>query len=206
MTANAEPGENLTVALPIQRLELQADLLKAKELIVQPQPIRLTVDTSTDWPSVFATSFVGLTGALVALSVGYMALIGQRNQIRALRANFRHDWQRELKQLIGKIIVTSVRMKYELENDQDYLKKPDSNELFCNLVEAQVGIEVMLDRAKEYTHEIIEIVESLVNAAKASDGDELDKMANKLIIDSNKLVEQVWRDIRNDLDGKTRNS
>lgn len=204
MTTTSEPRENLTITFPIQKLELQADLLKTRELMIQPQPIRLTVDTPTDWPSVLATAFVGLTGALVALSVGYMALIGQRNQIRAMRANFRHDWQRELKQLIGKIIVTSVRMKYELENDPDYLKKPDSNELFCNLVEARVGIEVMLDRAKQYTHEIIEIIDSLVKAAKTSDGDKLDEMANKLIVDSNKLIEQVWRDIRNDLDGKTK--
>ena len=147
---------HITVNIPPQQV-MQAPQGESKAIMLHPQPIQLAVETSTDWPAITATIFSGFAGALVAFAVGWMAYIGQRNQVRAAKANFRHDWQKEIKQLIGKFISTSARINYELEGNPDYLSNSESNQIFSELMETHARIELMLDRKKPYYNDISRI-------------------------------------------------
>lgn len=174
-----------------------------KAITLQPQPIKLAVDTSTDWPAIAATSFVGLTGALVAFAVGYMAYLGQRNQVRAAKANFRHGWQQEIKQLIAKFISVIARIHYESVANPDYLNSSESNQIFSDLIETHTRIEIMLDRTKSYSKEISRVTGLLIEAVNDRKIDNLNKLSNELLAVANGVVEQTWQDIRSDLEGKT---
>ena len=181
---------------------MQAPQGESKAIMLHPQPIQLAVETSTDWPAITATIFSGFAGALVAFAVGWMAYIGQRNQVRAAKANFRHDWQQEIKQLIGKFISTSARINYELEGNPDYLSNSESNQIFSELMETHARIELMLDRKKPYYNDISRITGDIVNAVRAKRINDLSTLANELINVANEVIEKTWQDIRDDLEGK----
>ena len=175
----------------------------ARAITLSPQPLKLAVDTSTDWPTVAATSFVGITGALVALAVGAMAYMGQRNQVRAATANFRHGWQQELRQLVAKFISIIARLHYELEANPDYLNSSESNAEYSQLIETHATIELMLDRSKPYAKQISKLTERLISAVKKQEIDQLGQLSSDLLEVVNGVLEQTWQDIRNDLRGKS---
>ena len=166
-SSNSRPANenqnNITISLPQQQFPqtCQGDV---KAITLQPQPIKLSVDTPTDWPSVGASIFVGLSGAMVALAVGLMAYFGQRSQARASRANFRHAWQQEFKQYTGRFISTSLIIKLDLDSKVDYLSIDEHKQLFRDLVESKIRIEIMLDHSKPYFGEIARLAENIVNA------------------------------------------
>lgn len=172
-----------------------------KALTLSPQPLQLSVETSTDWPAVAATSFVGITGALVALAVGAMAYIGQRNQVRAATANFRHGWQQELRQLVAKFISVVARLHYELEANPNYLNSSESNAEYSQLIETHATIELMLDRSKPYAKQISKLTDRLIAAVKKQEIDQLAQLSEDLLEVVNGVLEQAWQDIRNDLRG-----
>ena len=201
-TPRATNENSININLPQQLIPACENGTKA--ITLQPQPIQLAVDTSTDWPAIAATSFVGLTGALVAFAVGYMAYLGQRNHVRAAKANFRHGWQQEIKQLIAKFIAVIARIHYELGVNPDYLNSSESNQTFSDLIETHSRIELMLDRSKSYAKEISRVTGLLIEAVKERKIDNLNKLSNELLEVANGVVEQTWQDIRNDLEGKTK--
>ena len=191
---------NININLPQQLASTCGENIKA--ITLQPDPIKLAIDTSTDWPAIAATSFVGLTGACVAFAVGYMAYLGQRNNVRASKANFRHGWQQEIKQLIAKFIAIIARIHYETGVNANYLDAPESNQMYSDLIETHARIELMLDQSKEYSKGISIITGDLIEAVKAREIDAINKLSNELLKVANGVIEQTWQDIRNDLEGK----
>jgi len=173
-----------------------------KAITLSPQPLKLDVNTATDWPAVSATFFVGVTGALVALAVGGMAYLGQRSQVRAATANFRHDWQKELRGLVAKFISVAARIHYELESNPDYLSSSESNSEYSQLIETHAKIEMMLDRSKPYAKEISKISSRLIDAVKNHQVNQISLLSSDLLDVANGVLEQTWQDIRNDLRGK----
>lgn len=204
-TASAIPKatnvNTLTVNLPSYPTQ-QNSSESSKALTLSPQPIQLSVESSTDWPTVMATSFVGITGAFVALAVGAMAYLGQRNQVRAATANFRHGWQIELRELIAKFIAVTSRIHYELEANPDYLNSSKSNIEYSTLIETRSKIELMLDRSKSYSKDISRRLEGLISAVKKQEIDRIFELSEELLEIANGVLEQTWQDIRNDLKGK----
>lgn len=200
-TPKATNVNTLTVNLP-HYPELQNGAEGTKAFTLSPQPIQLSVESSTDWPTVMATSFVGITGAFVALAVGAMAYLGQRNQVRAATANFRHGWQIELRELIAKFIAVTSRIHYELEANPDYLNSSESNIEYSTLIETRSKIELMLDRSKSYSKDIFKRLEGLISAVKKQEIDRIFELSEELLEIGNGVLEQAWRDIRDDLKGK----
>lgn len=193
-----------TVTVYIPPTQSQQQCAEAtKAITLSPQPLKLVVDTATDWPAVSATFFVGVTGALVALAVGAMAYLGQRNQVRAATANFRHGWQLELRAQVAKFISVTARIHYELESNPDYLNSSESNGEYSQLIETHAKIELMLDRAKPYAKEISSLTARLIAAVKKHEVDQLGQLSHDLLKVVNGVLEQTWKDIRNDLHGKT---
>ncbi|HET6720413.1 MAG TPA: hypothetical protein VFH22_12235, partial [Rhodocyclaceae bacterium] len=63
---------------------------KHGQIIVNPQPLKLNIETSTDWPTVMATFLVGIGSILITSMVGWLSFSSQRMQIRSNIANFRN--------------------------------------------------------------------------------------------------------------------
>ncbi|GAB3365021.1 MULTISPECIES: hypothetical protein [Giesbergeria] len=185
-------NENIiTINVPNQKGSPEA----SQSITIQPQPVRLSVDTSTDWPAVIATSSV-------AIAVGIMTYISQRNQIRASKAGFRHDWQKELRTLIAKFISLAATVRYEVGGNPDYLNSSESTELFGQLIDTHAKIELMLDRKKGYSKSISKITEDMILATRSSDINHLEALSNSLVDVANGVLEQAWQDIQDDLHGR----
>jgi hypothetical protein len=167
-----------------------------KAITLSPQPLKIAIETTTDWPVVLATFFVGI-------SVATMTYMGQRTQVRAATANFRNGWQQELRQLIAKFIAVIARIHYELSANPDYLNSSESNPEYSQLIETHATIELMLDRSKPYAKEISKLTERLIDSVKTRKIDQLDPLSEDLLGVVNGVLEQTWKDIRNDLKGKT---
>lgn len=170
----------------------------ATAITIQPQPIKLEIETPIDW----GTIFIGLASAAVALAVGYMGYVSQRNQVRALTANFRHNWQQEIKQMLSKLVSITIQFHHKIESDPNYREKPESNNLFSELTETYARIELMLDRKKPYSTEITKTIGILFKSIEDHDTQKLSEVSTTLIDLGNSLVEQTWQDIRKDLKEK----
>lgn len=48
--------------------------LKQGQIVIDPQPLKLSVETSTDWPTVIATFLVGIGSILITIH-GWMAIL-----------------------------------------------------------------------------------------------------------------------------------
>lgn len=201
VSPRATNENTLTVNLP--PIAAQSCIDDTKAVTLSPQPLKLVVDASTDWPAVAATSFVGITGALVALAVGALAYMGQRNQVRAATASFRHGWQQELRQLTAKFISVIARLHYELEANPDYLNSSESNAEYSQLIETHAKIELMLDQSKPYSKEISKLTKRLIGAVKSQKIDQIEQLSSDLLEVVNGVLEQTWQDIKNDLRGKS---
>lgn len=195
MTPRATNENTVTVYIPPPQSQQQCPET-TKAIMLSPQPLKLFIDTPTDWPSVS-------TGALVALAVGAMAYFGQRNQVRAATANFRHGWQQELRALTAKFISVTARIHYELESNPDYLNSSESNSEYSQLIETHAKIELMLDHSKPYATEISNLTAQMIQAVKNNEIDKLSQLSHNLLKIVNGVLEQAWKDIRNDLRGKT---
>jgi hypothetical protein len=173
----------------------------AKAITLAPQPLKISIETTTDWPAVLATTFVGISGALIALVVGALAYIGQRNQVRAATANFRHGWQVELRQSVAKFMSIIARLHYELDANPDYLNSSESNAEYSALIETHARIELMLDRSKDYSKNISRLTNDLVSKVKERKTGEIGPLGGELLTVVNGVLEQAWNDIKKDLRG-----
>ena len=193
---------NININIPNQ--SCSNDEKRLNSFVVEGQPLKLSVETSTDWPTVLATFFVGVTGALVAFAVGYMAYRGQRYQIRAAKAQFRHDWQKEIKELIARFVSLIAVISYELQADSNYLTEKNSNKIYGDLIEVYVRIGIMLDRKQPYTKDMSRVLELLVNAVKTGRTDRLNDLSAELTTIANGVVEKTWIDINDDIEDRKR--
>ncbi len=203
-SSNARPASennnNITLSFPQQQLP-QACGDNVKAITLQPQPIKLQVDTSTDWPLVGATFISGFSGAMVALAVGLMAYFGSRNQVRSSRAEFRRIWQHEFKEFMGKFITRSVRIQYELRNNKNYFGSSESGQFFDDLVESKVRVDLMLDNSDKKFNEVKRLMSLLLNVIGDEKSDDIGNIINDLRAEANIIVEKTWVDIRKDING-----
>lgn len=198
VSSGSQPiNENhINVSFPLQQFQ-QEKQGEVKAITLESQPIRIHVDAPTDWPPI-------LISAVVAVSVGLMAYFGQINQVRASRANFRHEWQQEFKQNVGRFIAAAAGINILLKQDDDCLNNDDFRLLFCDFVEYQVRIELMLDRSKSYSGQLVDRVDKFAVAVLSRNSEEVEKLLKEFIDMSNGIVEKVWQDMRGDLDGSSK--
>lgn len=205
-----KPTNENTITINMPSPQTPHNLEKTSQtIIVDPQPLKLNIDTSTDWPTIM----VGFGSILSSLLVAYLTYINQknqvetqkiqieaqRNQVKSATANFRANWQISLRESIAKFLSTVAEISYEIEINQDYLDTPESNKLFSILVEKQAVIKLMLDPNKDYSTVIKDLMENLVDAARRKDLDSMNGLIKKLIEQSAKLLEKTWQDIQKDL-------
>lgn len=167
----------------------------SQAIIIKPEPFKLAIDTPTDWPSVFASS-------AVAFSVGLMAFWGQRAQIKAEKAKFRHEWQAELRTALSDFIGVSSKILYAIKDKGDFLSNPESNEIYSDFLKLQAKILIMLDVKKDYAQKISSLIDKITKEIKNNpiDDNKLNGHVNDLLLEGNILLEKTWQDMQDDLD------
>ncbi|TKJ80074.1 hypothetical protein PkoCFBP13504_19805 [Pseudomonas koreensis] len=152
----------------------------------------IKIETDTDWPAVGATFIVGVT-------IAWLASTTQRSQIRSSVANFRHDWQVNLRTKISEFIAKLTLLHAKLSTDPEFLKSPASDELYSEIILLQCSIEMMLDRKKTLSNELTRLMEETIREIKKRDRSRMNELANDLSIKASEVLEQAWQDIRKDL-------
>jgi len=189
------PPKSLELALPIGAV----NSAQVQALQVQPQPFRVDVETSTDWPVVLATLAVGVGSILTSLVVGWLSVVNQRTQVRSSIANFRHAWIQELREQFSRFISLSAKISYEITHDAKYLISEKSNQPFGDLMESQAHILLMLDQKKSYCGELNTIMNDMVDALRVYDQKKLSTRTQDLANRANEVLEIGWQDIKSDL-------
>ena len=172
------------------------------QIKIDPQPLKLSVDTATDWPTVIATMMVGVGSILTTLLVGWLSHANQRSQIRSATANFRHGWQVDLRQTTARFLSVVAKIHFEYDTNPEYSNSKEANKDYSDLIENQAMIELMLDTSKDYTPAIIGHLEKIIQMLRSRDVSGLTEQSNKLTSRVNKVLEQTWDDIRRDLGAK----
>lgn len=205
-----KPANENNITISVQTPQTPAAHVDSShQIIVDSQPIKLSVDTSTDWPIVM----VGFGSILSSLLVAYLTYINQKNQVEAQKnqidaqrsqvkattANFRANWQISLRESIAKFLSVIAQISYEIEINKNYLDTPESNSLFSLLVEKQAVIKLMLDPGKDYSTTIKLLMTNLVDSVRRNDLELTNRLINELVDSSAKLLEKTWQDIQKDL-------
>lgn len=199
---SAQNQNNINISLDLPSIAKNNHSESSNQILVNPQPFKITAETSTDWPTVIATILIGVGSILTTIFVAWTAKISQRSQVRAAVANFRHGWQEKLRSTIARFIAITARIHYELQNNPDYLNSSESNREYSDLIENQISIKLMLDPVKDYSKEINITIEKIIKSLKSRDSIELNILVEKLTDTSSNLFEKAWQDIKNDLGAK----
>ncbi|MDR3096993.1 MAG: hypothetical protein LBV73_07955 [Paraburkholderia sp.] len=175
-------------------------------ITLDPQPIKLLVDTPTDWPMVLSTAGVGAGSALIALVVGVLAYRAQKRQVQSATANIRKEWQGQLRDAISKFVGTVTYIGEELDTNPKFRAAVESRRAYREMVEAQALVHLLLDPRKDSSKKIVKLTRDLVDETWDRDRNELSNLLRELIAESIAVLEQAWEDIKNDLNGTMENS
>ncbi len=194
---------NITITANGGNENLSTPAQKQGQIIIDPQPLKLNVETSTDWPTVTATFLVGIGSILITSMVGWLSFSTQRMQIRSNIANFRNKWGEDLREASAQFFALITLIKFEIDQDPQYLSKKDSNKLFSDLITAQAKIGLMLDKKQPYTEKITDLLNRSFDYLKANKETELTTAINDLHSAMNDVLEKTWGDIKEDLRGES---
>jgi hypothetical protein len=157
----------------------------------EAQKYTVKIDSDTDWPAVTATLLVGV-------AIAWFAFNTQRSQIRSSVANFRHDWQNNLRTKIAEFLAKAILIESKMQADPEYLNKDISDEPYSELILIQSTIELMLDTKKQYTKTLTRAMEEIIQGLKDS-SPEINEHIHSLSTTASQVLEQAWQDIRKDL-------
>lgn len=169
------------------------------EVLVEPKAHTIRIESDTDWPTVIATSLVGVAGILTTLLVGWFAHAVQKNQIRSNTASFRHAWQIQLREKMSDFVAKIAILHYKSKRTKYYFDTPDSDIEYSDLLKIQATIMLMLDPNKDYAKQINNLMDECNTLLKNSSIKELNTKINELTNKANEILELAWTDIKNDL-------
>lgn len=161
------------------------------------QPLRVSLETSTDWPIFIATLIVGLGSILTSIIVARISYINQRSQIRSNIATFRQKWQEELRSAATDFFSCAMRVHYDKTHNNQLL----TPEKISELTRYQVRMEFLLDRKKDNNKEIERSIARVLDLSQSTDTSAFTNEINNLQILVCNTLEKAWVDIKNDLHG-----
>lgn len=167
--------------------------------MLNTQPIKLVVDSSTDWPVVWSTAGVGAGSALIALVVGIMAYQAQRRQARSATANFRKEWQAQLRDAISKFVSVAMYVSEELDQDEALRDSRESKRAYQEMVQAQALIHLLLDARKTDHQAIVDLTRDLVVEIWENKRDNVSDLLQRLITASGVVLDQTWQEMKKDV-------
>jgi hypothetical protein len=113
--------------------------------------------------------------------------------------SYRHTWLQALRDAVLKFIAATSEINYKLKADPQFSSKPESDEIFRQLVTAQGSIYLMLDKKKRYTTEIEHAMAEVRNAIRAVDEDRIERAVVQFTNKAQEVLELAWQDMRRDL-------
>ena len=145
------------IPVPIARTEIR----------IPSQPIKIDLDTPTDWLAAVVTPVV------IGLAAAYIAWLNHRNsinsaevlqnnsirsaealqkiQVRSSIANFRQSWSTDFRTFVAEYVSCATRLDYENYATPGYVHNPDADDLLTRMATARASIRMMLDTDKPYT-------------------------------------------------------
>ncbi len=172
------------------------------QILISPQPLNIKVDTPTDWPTVIATLIIGVGSVLTTLLVGWLSHVNQRSQIRSSIASFRQSWVSELRETSAKFLASAAQLHLDIDTDNEYLSKSESNGQYSELIMLQSKIGLMLDKKHDNSSRLESLSEEIIKNIKANDTEKLNASANEFHSLMRDNLENAWQQIKRDLAGK----
>lgn len=192
------PNQNsISINLGLPGDQAQVQSANTREITLQPNPLKLSVSTDTDWPTIV----VGTSSVFVAFVIALLSYHTQKNQVKANAANLRHQWIEELRNTAAKFVEQATLLSNKIFDDHNYLKGNESTELYSSLLYSQVKISLMLDKSKRRNKKVIDIAEKTLGAIKnlPKSGDELVALLIEFEEVVSEILESAWQDIKFDL-------
>ena len=198
---SANSTNTITINLPETTAQTCAkkEESTASTVVIQPEPLKLSIDTPTDWPAVSATALVGAGSILITYFVAKLTTETQKAQTKANIANFRHKWMEDLRDTTSQLLAKIAMLHYEIKDNPDFMSSSESNKPFGEVLQLEAKILLMLDKSKSYSRETNKLINSIKEALKAKKEDELEEAVNKLTNGMSDILEKAWQDIKDDL-------
>ena len=197
-TNNKDIINNVTITSTIPPIEGRP--LELKSSIELPsKDLTVNIKTDTDWFSVGATFVVGMSGALISYQLAKITKQNQKESMRATRANFRQQWQQDIRTTTANFLATAYEVHRKTNKKPDYLTSDEAHTDYAKLVRYQSTIELMLDKKQAYSRLIERNLETIIinlftnNAGITSD-------MNSLLSDMRDVLEKAWQDINADIE------
>lgn len=226
-TSTTEPSTLLKADTPARKSSVSEHQLAAgiipipitrTELRIPTQPIKIEVDTPTDWLAAVVTPVV------IGLAAAYIAWLNQRNsihsaqllqdnsirsatalqkiQVRSSIANFRQSWSTDFRTFVAEYVSCATRLDFKNYATPGYVHTPDADDLLTRMATARASIRMMLDTDKPYTKQISDIMDeigdALFDAHPTQPRSPTPYIAQ--FVDTAQMVRELaWRDIKRDL-------
>lgn len=171
------------------------DVMHAK-IVVASQPLKIDIDTPTDWPAVLLPFVLGAAAF-------YFTTTNQKQQIRSSTASYRNEWLKDVRE--AAIEFSSVASEFQLRVMADpnfELAHPDeARAMLTRMIKAQSTLVLMLDVNQDYKKPIVKLMDFVVLNIGQSGAPMIE--AGKAILEFGKqthlVLEKAWQDIRRDL-------
>ncbi len=199
-SSRSPQNENVvTVNVNDQRPSAACQGASSQVVQLAPQPIKVEVDTSTDW----AIVAVGVAGILSSVVIARYTSRIQTNQIKSNIANLRQRWIEDLRECASRFIERMTYIYNRINDHEDYLKSPESTEAFSSMLSAQTKLSLMLDTKHARNRNIIKLSSELIHCVKkhgkdAQDG-EIAEKGEEFEALVREALEEAWGDIKRDL-------
>jgi hypothetical protein len=185
------------ISLPLQQQQALKPIITMQG--AAQQPIRIALETPTDWPTVIATFAVGIGSILTSLIVGYLSHQNQKSQVRSSIAGLRSAWIKELRHLSSEFIGLAARIGYALQKNRSYLETSEGAQDLSRLFQVHSEIHLMLDPDKPESQSTESKMDSIVDFLRKRDFENAGSHLEEFHNDISRKLEKAWRDVKEDL-------
>lgn len=162
-------------------------------------PIKIHIDTDTDW----ATVSPSIAGVIVTILVAWLTLRLQRKQTAANLSNLRQQWMSELRAVSSEYVQLLFKQSLRIEAKPDYLSSEEFLDLHESIAVVGTRFEMLLSRDDSDTKPIFDmeerIIDALHNLKEGEDCDFILGMLNEFKKLIRSELESAWADIKADV-------
>lgn len=148
----------------------------------------------------YTAIIVGVLSAITALAVGFIAYKAQKTQVKSIISTFRSEWKKEIRDLFSDFISIATLMHFRVSRNKKYILCSAADDVYAELLKKQVSILIMLDKTKDYYHEIEVMMNKIAdNIAEENSAEDVGKLIDDLIDKANIITEKAWTDMQRDI-------
>lgn len=185
------------ISLPLQQQQALKPIIIMQG--AAQQPIRIALETPTDWPTVIATLAVGVGSILTSLIVAYLTHQNQKSQVRSSIAVLRSAWIKELRHSSSEFIGLALRIGYALQKVTSYLETFEGAQDLSRLFQVQSEINLMLDPDKPESQSTASKMDCIVDSLRKKNFTTTDSLLKDFRNDISEKLENAWIKLKEDL-------